>query len=283
MGKENLDIIHGNNLEVLKSLESGKFRLIYMDPPFNTGKVQSKLYMKNKPAEEGGRRGFKGKLYETEVISNIGYEDTFDDLSKFLYPRLEECKRILAENGSVFVHLDYREVHDVKVKVMDGVFGRENFKNEIIWAYDYGAKPKNRWPAKHDTILWYTKDAENYVFNYEKVDRVPYLAPNLVSKEKAEEGKTITDVWWNTIVCGKEKTGYPTQKPVAITDRIVKVHSNKGDWLLDPFAGSGTFGQSAMNHQRNCVLIDQSEESINVMEKRFSNSMFFYDVSISKF
>ncbi|RLI71557.1 site-specific DNA-methyltransferase [Candidatus Heimdallarchaeota archaeon] len=283
MGKGSIDIIHGNNFDILKSLESGRFRLIYMDPPFNTGKVQSKLYMKNKPSEEGDRRGFKGKKYKTEVISNIGYEDTFENLSDFLYPRLEECKRLLTDDGSVFVHLDYREVHDVKVHVMDKVFGRENFKNEIIWAYDYGAKPKNRWPAKHDTILWYVKDNDNYVFNYDRVDRVPYMAPNLVSKEKAEEGKMLTDVWWNTIVCGKEKTGYPTQKPIAITDRIVKVHSKRGDWLLDPFAGSGTFGQSAMNFNRNCVLVDQSEESIKVMKERFSNAMFFYNISISEF
>jgi len=283
MGKVNLEIIHGNNLDVLCSLASGRFNLIYMDPPFNTGKVQNKLYMKNKPSEEGGRRGFKGKMYNTEVISNIGYEDVFEDLSEFLYPRLEECKRILTDDGSVFVHLDYREVHDVKVRVLDEIFGKQNFKNEIIWAYDYGAKPKNRWPAKHDTILWYTKDLTNYTFNYERVDRVPYMAPNLVSAEKAEQGKIITDVWWNTIVCGNEKTGYPTQKPIAITDRIVKVHSNVGDELLDPFAGSGTFGQSAIGRQRNCVLIDQSEESIKVMTKRFSKATLFQNIKVSKF
>lgn len=283
MGRVNLEIIHGDNLEVLRSLESERFKLIYMDPPFNTGKVQTKLFMKNKPSEEGNRRGFKGKVYKTEVVSDIGYNDIFDDLSKFLYPRIEECKRLLTPDGSIFVHLDYREVHDVKVRVLDEIFGKQNFKNEIIWAYDYGAKPKNRWPAKHDNILWYTKDLTNYAFNYERVDRVPYLAPSLVSDEKAKQGKIITDVWWNTIVCGNEKTGYPTQKPVAITDRIVRVHSDVGDELLDPFAGSGTFGQSAISHRRNCVLIDQSEESIKVMTKRFSKPTLLYDTVITEF
>jgi len=282
MGRVSLDIIQGDNLEVLKSLSSSKVQLIYTDPPFNTKKEQHKVSLKMVPSEVGERKGYKDKLYKAEVIGDISYNDTFEDLSKFLYPRIEECNRILTPNGSIFIHLDYREIHDVKVKVMDPIFGKSNFMNEIIWAYDYGAKPKNRWPAKHDTILWYVKDSNDYIFNYNQMDRVPYMAPSLVTEEKASKGKILTDVWWNTIVCGKEKTGYPTQKPVALLERIVKVHSNPEGLLLDLFAGSGTFGQAAISYGRSCILIDEKKEAIEIMEKRFSNSQLFCDINISK-
>lgn len=266
-----IKVIQGNNLDSLSKLEPKSFRLIYMDPPFNTGRVQSRVISKHgekKGVEGKTRKGFKGKEYSVETSAPMSYKDSFSNLSEFLFPRIELCKNLLTDDGSIVVHLDYREVHDVKVQVMDAIFGKQNFKNEIIWAYDYGAKPKNRWPAKHDTLLWYVKDSKDYVFNFDQVDRVPYLAPNLVTKEKAEKGKIITDVWWNTIVCGKEKTGYPTQKPVSILERFVKVNSNEGDWLLDPFAGSGSFGEAAKIHGRNCVLLDENEEAIEVMKKR---------------
>ena len=270
-------IIQGNNLDSLSKLEPKSFRLIYLDPPFNTGRVQSRVISRH---EIGGdeskakRKGFQGKEYSVKTSKKMSYKDSFSDLSEFLYPRIELCKELLTDDGSIVIHLDYREVHDVKVFVMDSIFGKQNFKNEIIWAYDYGAKPKNRWPAKHDTLLWYVKDSKNYVFNFDQVDRVPYLAPNLVTKEKAEKGKIITDVWWNTIVCGKEKTGYPTQKPVAIVERFVKVNSYENDWLLDPFAGSGSFGEAAVAHNRNCILLDENDESIEVMRKRFKSNLF---------
>jgi len=270
-------VIHGDNLEALKQQKPKSFRLGYMDPPFNTGKVQAHSKSKHVPSEgqEGTKRvGFKGKEYLVETSNKMSYQDTFSDLSEFLMPRVELCRDLLTDDGSLVVHLDYREVHDVKVHVMDRIFGRDCFKNEIIWAYDYGAKPKNRWPAKHDTILWYVKDPKNYVFHHDKVDRVPYLAPNLVTEEKAEAGKIITDVWWNTIVCGKEKTGYPTQKPVAILERFIKVNSDEGDWTFDPFAGSGSFGAAAESHKRNCLLLDENEEAINTMRKRFSDYLF---------
>jgi len=275
MSKPILRVIHGNNLEVLDTLQPNTFKLIYMDPPFNTGKKQKRKPLKFISSEDGDRVGFKGKTYKVEAGEELSYSDSFDNLSDFLRPRIEICKTLLTSDGSILVHLDYREVHDVKVFVMDSIFGKECFKNEIIWAYDYGAKPKNRWPAKHDTILWYTKDPDNYIFNFDQVDRVPYMAPGLVTPEKLEKGKIITDVWWNTIVCGKEKTGYPTQKPIAILNRFVKVNSNQDDWLLDPFAGSGSFGDAAIKHNRNCVLIDENLEAIKTIKNRFDNSFLY--------
>lgn len=265
-----LEIYLGNNLEVLDKIPH-TFRLCYTDPPFNTGKIQTRKSIKVKSSDEGDRSGWKGKSYASEIVSNMSYEDKFDDLSVFLYPRVEKIYDKLSSDGSMLIHLDYREVHDVKVNVMDKIFGRSCFINEIIWAYDYGARSTSKWSAKHDTILWYVKDPDNYIFNYGEVDRIPYMAPGLQpSKERVEAGKTITDVWWHTIVCGKEKTGYPTQKPRGILDRLVKVHSKPGDYLIDPFAGSGSFGDSALHHSRNCVLIDENRESLKTMEKNLA-------------
>lgn len=269
-----IEIHFGENLPIVGGLEH-EFRLVYMDPPFNTGKKQARQAIKVSPSEDGDRKGYKGRSYKSEIVSKMSYDDKFENLSETLYPVIALLRDKLTDDGSMMVHLDYREVHDVKVSVMDKIFGRGCFMNEIIWAYDYGARSKKKWPAKHDTILWYVKDPKNYVFHYDQIDRVPYMAPGLVSKEKAEQGKTLTDVWWNTIVCGKEKTGYPTQKPRAILDRIVKVHSDKGDWLVDPYAGSGSFGEAAAVHDRNCVLIDKNQEALDVMEKRFRDKLNF--------
>ena len=178
---------------------------------------------------------------------------------------------MLAATGSFFFHIDYREAHYCKV-MLDGIFGRARFINEIIWAYDYGGRPKRRWPAKHDTILWYAKDPANYTFHLDAVDRIPYMAPALVGAEKAARGKTPTDVWWHTIVPtnGKEKTGYATQKPLGLLERIVKVHSSPGDTLLDFFAGSGTFGEAAAKHGRPCLLVDNNPEAVRIMERRLA-------------
>lgn len=201
----------------------------------------------------------------------MSYSDSFDDYMGFLDPRLREAHRLLKPDGSLFFHIDYREVHYCKV-LLDSIFGRASFQNEIIWAYDYGARTKKKWPAKHDNILWYSKDPEDYVFNYDEMDRIPYMAPGLVGPEKAARGKTPTDSWWHTIVSpnGKEKTGYPTQKPRGLLDRFVKVHSNPGDSLLDFFAGSGSFGESAIVHGRNVTLIDSNTDAIDVMLNRMT-------------
>ena len=201
----------------------------------------------------------------------MGFSDSFDDYLAFLYPRIVEAYRILNENGSFFFHIDCREVHYCKV-MLDGIFGRQNFQNEIIWSYDYGARSKKRWPMKHDTILWYSKNPESYCFNLDECDRIPYMAPSLVGAEKAEAGKTPTDVWWHTIVSptGKEKTGYATQKPLGLIESIVKVHSLPGDLLLDFFAGSGTFAEAAGKNGRGFIAIDENPEAIAVMKKRLS-------------
>ena len=268
-----LIINFGNNLPILEESGSNSIDLIYIDPPFNTGKIQSRTQITTTQDADGDRTGFQGKRYRTEKIGTKGYDDTFDDYLGFLEPRLIEAYRLLKPDGSLFFHIDYREVHYCKV-LLDSIFGRASFQNEIIWAYDYGARTKKKWPAKHDNILWYSKDPKQFQFHLEEVDRIPYMAPGLVGPEKAARGKTPTDVWWHTIVSpnGKEKTGYPTQKPRGVLDRIVKVHSRPGDLLLDFFAGSGSFGESALELGRDCILIDSNREAVQVMEKRFAGA-----------
>lgn len=271
-------IVHGDNLEVLRGLESASIPLIYIDPPFNTGRRQSRPQMKTVRDEAGDRTGFGGRRYRTEKIDEAsalgGYGDRFEDFLGFLRPRLEEAHRLLRPTGSLFFHIDPREVHYCKV-MLDEIFGRQCFQNEIIWAYDYGARATKRWPAKHDNILWYTRDPENYTFNLEASDRIPYMAPKLVGEAKAAKGKTPTDVWWHTIVSptGKEKTGYATQKPLGILERIVRVHSNPGDLVLDFFAGSGTTGAAAAKHGRDFLLVDESAEAVMVMRKRLTKHL----------
>ena len=265
-------IIFGDNLPALRGVPDRSIDLIFVDPPFNTGKRQERVRMKTVHDEAGGdRTGFKGKRYRTIKLGTSGYKDAFDDYMGFLAPRFEEAHRVLKDTGSFFLHIDYREVHYCKV-LLDQIFGRDAFINEIIWAYDYGARSKKKWSAKHDNILWYAKDPENYTFNFDEMDRIPYMAPGLVGKEKAARGKTPTDVWWHTIVSpnGKEKTGYATQKPLGVLERIVKVHSRPGDTLMDFFAGSGTLGEAAAKFGREFVLIDDNPESIQVMVKRLT-------------
>ena len=269
-----ITVIHGDNLAVLATCRRGTFDLIYVDPPFNTGRSQRRTQLRTTRARDaaaGDRTGFGGKRYTSEAVGTQAFADRFDDYLGFLMPRLTEARRVLSATGSLFVHLDSREVHYVKV-ALDRLFGRASFMNEIIWAYDYGARSTRRWPRKHDTILWYAKDPERYTFRPAHSDRLPYMAPALVTPEKRARGKLPTDTWWHTIVSptGKEKTGYPTQKPVAILERIVKVHSAPGDRLLDFFAGSGSFGEAADRQGRDVTLVDQSRTAIGVMKKRFA-------------
>lgn len=265
-----LDVYFGDNLDVTRSFEAASFDLVYIDPPFNTGKVQSRTQIQTKRDENGDRTGFQGKRYRTIRVGTKAYADSFSDYLGFLEPRLEEAYRLLKSSGSFFFHIDYREVHYCKV-LLDSIFGRESFMNEIIWAYDYGARTTRRWSPKHDNILWYAKDPANYTYRYGDIDRIPYMSPGLVGPEKAARGKTPTDTWWHTIVSpgGKEKTGYPTQKPLAIVDRIIRVHTNPGDHVLDFFAGSGTVGESAARRGRHAVLVDNNADAIAVMKRRF--------------
>ncbi|MCS6901663.1 MAG: site-specific DNA-methyltransferase [Myxococcales bacterium] len=265
-------IILGDNAVVLPTLPRGFARLAYIDPPFNTGKIQKRDRMRVTSTDaEGVRTGFGGRRYEVQKIASGSYTDSFDDFQAFLLPRIEAAIPCLTPDASLFVHLDYHEVHYVKV-ALDRLLGREHFMNEIIWAYDYGARSKNRWPAKHDNILWYVMNPDDYVFNFDDMDRIPYMAPGLVTKEKAEKGKTPTDVWWHTIVPtnGREKTGYPTQKPLGILNRIVKIHSLPGDTVLDFFAGSGTTGEAAARQGRGFVLIDQNPAAVTIARQRLA-------------
>jgi site-specific DNA-methyltransferase (adenine-specific) len=266
------DIYFGDNLSILHSLPTGSVELIYIDPPFNTGHSQRRTQIKTIQTEEGDRTGYAGKRYKTVKIGTKDYGDMFDDYLAFLEPRLVEAKRILQSNGSLYFHIDYREAHYCKI-LLDGIFKRENFLNEIIWAYDYGARTRKKWPPKHDTIFWYAKDINNYIFHYDAIDRIPYMTPGLVGAEKAAMGKIPTDTWWHTIVAtnGKEKTGYPTQKPLGIIRRLVLASSNPGGTVLDFFAGSGTLGAACIPLERNFILVDNNPQAMEVMKKRFKD------------
>jgi site-specific DNA-methyltransferase (adenine-specific) len=262
-------ILLGDNLRLLPAFAAESFQLVYVDPPFNTGKVQARRTLSAARDDDGERMGFQGRRYTTRLLAQSSYRDRFDDYLEFLAPRLEHAHRLLAREGTLYFHIDYREAHHCKL-LLDEIFGRESFLNEIIWAYDYGARTKRRWPAKHDTILVYVKDPAAYFFDSAEVDREPYMAPGLVTHEKAARGKLPTDVWWHTIVptSGHEKTGYPTQKPEGIVRRMVSASTRPGDWCLDCFAGSGTLGAVAAQLGRHYVLIDSNPEAVEIMRAR---------------
>lgn len=269
-------MVGAENLEFLPSLPGGTFTVVYLDPPFNTGRTQRRqqLSMVRAAGEEADRVGFGGQSYKTIKGALSSYDDAFADYWEFLEPRLREAWRLLADDGTLYLHLDYREVHYAKV-MLDVIFGRECFLNEIIWAYDFGGRSKRRWPAKHDTILVYVKDPDGYWFDSAEVDREPYMAPGLVTPEKVARGKLPTDVWWHTIVSptGKEKTGYPTQKPLGLLRRMVAASSRPGDWVLDFFAGSGTTGAAAAELGRRFVLVDQNPAALEVMRTRLAEHL----------
>lgn len=264
------EIYFADNLDVLEALPSGSIDLIYIDPPFNTGKVQQRTQLRTVRSDAGDRVGFQGRRYQSIAIGTRRFSDLFDDYLAFLEPRLVEAHRVLADHGSLYLHVDYREVHYCKV-LLDTIFGRECFLNEIIWAYDYGGRPKNKWPPKHDNILLYVKDPSNYVFNTDEIERIPYMAPGLVGPEKAARGKLPTDTWWHTIVPtnSAEKTGYPTQKPLGILRRIIQASSRPNALVLDFFAGSGTTGIAALEKGRRFILVDNNPEALEVMARRF--------------
>jgi site-specific DNA-methyltransferase (adenine-specific) len=264
-------IFSAENMDVLPLLPDASFQLIYIDPPFNTGKIQARKTIQTSPSKDGDRTGFQGRRYKTRLLAESSYRDSFDDYLAFLAPRLEEAHRLLRPDGTLYFHIDYREAHYCKL-LLDEIFGREGFLNELIWAYDYGARAKRRWPSKHDTIFVYAKDPAVCFFDSEAVDREPYMAPGLVTAEKAARGKLPTDVWWHTIVPtnGYEKTGYPTQKPEGILRRIVQASTRSGDWCLDFFAGSGTLGAVAAKLERHYVLIDSNQQAIGIMQNRLA-------------
>ncbi|TAK12596.1 MAG: site-specific DNA-methyltransferase [Anaerolineae bacterium] len=271
-------VVRGDNLPILKSLADGQFDLIYIDPPFNTGKKQSRTALRTTRDENGDRIGFQGRRYLTKKGTTQAFDDRFNDYLGFLEPRLAEAKRLLSWQGTLYLHVDYREAHYCKI-LLDGIFGRENFLNEIIWAYDYGGRSKRKWPAKHDTILVYVTDPATHIFNYEDIERIPYMAPGLVGEAKAARGKVPTDTWWHTIVSptGKEKTGYPTQKPLGVLNRIVQASSNPDSRVLDFFAGSGTTGVAAANLGRKFFLVDSSPDALQIMKSRLPEGTLYYE------
>ena len=264
-------IYFGDNLEILRRhVPDGAAALIYIDPPFNTGRAQARTRLKTVRSVSGDRVGFKGQRYDTVKMGSRAYPDRFDNYLAFLEPRIARTRELLAPHGTLYFHIDYREVHYCKV-LLDGIFGRDSFLNEIIWAYDYGGRPTRRWPPKHDNILVYVKDPSHYVFDTEAVERIPYMAPGLVGPEKAARGKLPTDTWWHTIVPtqGRERTGYPTQKPLGVLRRIVQASSRPGDLVLDFFAGSGTTGEACLDTKRRFLLVDVNPEALEVMARRF--------------
>jgi len=273
-------VVQGDNAEVLPRLPAGSFQVVYIDPPFNTGGRRDRRTLRTTrvPADDGDRTGFGGRRYSTEETGRMSYPDSFADYAGFLAPRLEQARRLLTDSGTLYVHLDWREAHYCKV-LLDDIFGRDCFLNEIVWAYDYGGRAKDRWPAKHDTILVYVKQMGAHLFDQGQIDRVPYLAPGLLGPEKAARGKLPTDVWWHTIVSptGREKTGYPTQKPEGVLRRVLQPSSRPGDWVLDFFAGSGTTGAAAAALGRHFVLVDANPEAVSVMRRRLGPDTLFTD------
>jgi site-specific DNA-methyltransferase (adenine-specific) len=273
-------VVLGDNQRVLPKLPDGMFQLIYVDPPFNTGARRHRrtLRTRSAPDDHGDRTGFGGRRYSSVETGRMSYADTFADYAGFLGPRLEEARRLLTESGTLYVHLDQREAHYVKV-LLDEVFGRRNFLNEVIWAYDFGGRAKDRWPTKHDTLLVYVRNRGDHLFDQDAIERVPYLAPDLVGPTKAARGKLPTDVWWHTIVptSGREKTGYPTQKPEGVLRRVLAPSTRPGDWVLDFFAGSGTTGAVAGSTGRRFVMVDDNPEAVAVMRRRLGDGPAYVD------
>jgi site-specific DNA-methyltransferase (adenine-specific) len=264
-------LVAGDNLSAMGRLPDGFFDLIYMDPPFNTGRAQARRTLTVEADANGDRVGFGGRRYRSRLLQTLAYDDAFSDYLAFLEPRVQRARELLAAHGTLYFHIDYREAHYCKL-LLDEVFGRDSFLNEIIWSYDYGAKPRRRWPAKHDTILAYVRTPGAHWFDADAVEREPYMAPGLVGPEKAARGKRPTDVWFHTIVPtnGREKTGYPTQKPEGVLRRLVAASSKPGGWCLDPFAGSGTLGAVCRELGRRHVLIDDNPVAVAVMTSRLT-------------
>ena len=264
-------ILAGDNAIALGGLPEAQFDLVYLDPPFNSGRAQVRHTLAASEDPRSARLGFGGRRYRTQLLQSLSYDDAFGDYLGFLEPRLTRARELLAPHGTLYFHIDYREAHYCKL-LLDEIFGRDAFLNELIWAYDYGAKPRRRWPAKHDTILAYVRTPGAHHFDAEAVDREPYMAPGLVSAEKAARGKRPTDVWFHTIVPtnGAEKTGYPTQKPEGVLRRLVAASARPGGWCLDPFAGSGTLGAVCRELGRRFVLIDESPVAVGVMQERLA-------------
>jgi site-specific DNA-methyltransferase (adenine-specific) len=258
-----LNVVHkGSALDLLHSIPDESIDLIYTDPPFGTGNIQT---MDRKKA---------GK-----TVSKIEYSDKYENYLDFLEPHLIQMHKVLKSTGTMYLHMDWRWVHYAKV-MCDGIFGMENFLNEVVWSYNFGGRGKDRWPQKHDTILVYIKEMGKHTFNWNDIDRIPYAAPELQyvgrTKEEAEkriaEGQVPTDVWSMSIVgtASKERVGYPNQKPQKLMKRAIVASSNVGDIVLDPFGGSGSTAAAAMEANRKFITGDSSPDAIQTMRNRFT-------------
>jgi site-specific DNA-methyltransferase (adenine-specific) len=272
-----------DSLALLGRLPDACVDLIYADPPFGTGKVQ-RLRSLRATAEPGepepgaaptvARPDFAGRAAHYEITSAHAYRDDmpFEEYLAWLEANLVEFRRVLKDTGSLYLHLDWHAVHYAKV-ILDRLFGRANFRGEIIWAYDFGGRPRNAWPRKHDNILWYSK-GDTWTFNRADMDRLPYLAPGLVGPEKAARGKLPTDAWFTTIVptASRDRTGWPTQKPILILERIIKASSNPGELVLDPFVGSGTSAVAAQRLGRKYLVADFDPAAVAITEARLARA-----------
>jgi site-specific DNA-methyltransferase (adenine-specific) len=273
-------IVHGEARALLGELPDGCAGLVYADPPFNTGSRRDGFRLRTVRDAAGARRGFGGATYRTDRTDVAGFEDSFENYLGWLGPRLEETRRVLAAHGTLYLHVDPRESHYCKV-LLDDIFGRACFLNEVIWAYDYGGRTTTRWPAKHDVLLVYARTAGAQHFDLTEVERIPYMAPGLQTRERARRGKTPTDVWWHTIVPtnSHERTGYPTQKPLGILRRVVAASSRSDDLVLDWCAGSGTTGVAAQELGRRFVMCDSSTEAVSVMRQRLGGGVALVELS----
>ena len=261
----NLNVVHkAEAIHFLESIPDESVDLIYTDPPFGTGDKQQ-LNRKSKGV----------------IVSKLSYDDKFEDYVDFLSRHLVHMRRILKQSGTMYLHLDWRWVHYAKVEC-DKIFGVRNFLNHVVWSYNFGGRGRDRWPQKHDDILVYTKSCGDHLFNWDEIDRIPYAAPELQfvgrSKEEAEKriatGQVPTDVWSMSIVgtASRERVGYPSQKPLKLVKRVIRASSPHRGLVVDPFAGSGTTAVAALESGRDFLVCDRSEEAINVMKDRLTDS-----------
>jgi DNA modification methylase len=267
-------LILGDNLDVLASLPDGSVDLIYIDPPFGTGTI---------------RRGGHDSSHR--------YRDVPGDPSRYvawLHERLAQSRRVLSSHGSLFVHLDYRTVHYVKVE-LDTIFGRDRFINELIWCYSVGGKSRRSFGRKHDTILWYSRTAE-YAFFPDAV-KVPRKSGSHMRVVQTEDGELVQEKtdrksgkvyryplsagkvpedWWTDIEIlnrgDAERTGWPTQKPERLLERIIQSTTTPGALVADWFCGSGTTGVVAQRLDRRFVLVDRESHAIACAQARLEAS-----------
>ena len=277
-------LILGDNLEILKTLDSETIDLIYLDPPFFSNRNYEVIW-----GDAGEVRSFQDR-----------WAGGMDHYIAWLKERVEQMHRILKPAGSIFLHCDWHANAYIRVEILDKIFGQNNMRNEIIWCYmGPGSPGVKQFLKKHDTIFWYSKD-DKWVFNIDDV-RFPHSkktkdnfrhglggsgfegAPRIIH----EKGKVPED-WWSDIAIAarypknsENNLGYPTQKPVKLLERIIKASTNEGDTVLDPFVGGGTTIAVADKLNRNWIGIDQSVQAIKVSELRLDKQRSLFSAPFS--